>query len=71
MPKEALFRGQFPWYSQMNRVPPLAGEHRGIKVLTMREALSRWSQTHIWLYFRRKKHLHFEIQVTKAILSEH
>lgn len=70
-PKDALFRGQLPWYSQVGRVPPLGGEHRVIKVLVMKEALSRWSWTHIWLYFRGKKHLLLEIQVTKLILSEH
>lgn len=47
------------------------GEHRVIKALIMKEALSRWSQTHIRLYFTGKKHLLFEIQVTKLILSEH
>lgn len=47
------------------------GEHRVIKVPGMKEALSRWSHTHIWLYFRGKKHLLFGIQVTKVILSEH
>lgn len=77
-PKEALVRGQLPWYSQVRRVPPLGGEQRVIKVLIMKEALSRWSQTHIGLYFRGKKHLLFEIQVlnqschsTEVFVTQH